>query len=97
MIMRIKLDCPSSVANVFAAVGTFIGNDRGSSTILRVDAFSLAYETFGAVVSWDIHPDSDQIAEFRRVWDEKTGMCTTTIVHDAPSSIVDRPNFAAWN
>jgi hypothetical protein len=97
MIMRIKLDCPSSVANVFAAVGTFIGNDRGSSTILRVDAFSLADETFGAVVSWDIHPDSDQIAEFRRVWDEKTGMCTTTIAHDAPSSIVDRPNFAAWN
>jgi hypothetical protein len=97
MIMRVKLDCPSIVADIFAAVGAFIGNDRGLSTILRVETFSLQAETFGAVVSWDIHPDSEQIAEFRRVWDEKTGLRATTIVHDAPSSIVDKPNFAAWN
>jgi hypothetical protein len=97
MIMRIKLSCPNCIEKVFAAVGKFVGNDSGPSTILRVDAFHAAPEMAGVVTTWDIHPTRDQIAEFRQVWDETTGMLDVVILHDAPSTIVDRPNVAAWN
>ena len=98
MIMRIKLACPCCTAKVFAAVGAFVGHDEGPSTVRSVDAFhSNDDETVGAVVSWDVHPTRPQINEFRRIWDEMTDMRDVVIMHDAPSSIVDKPSVAAWN
>jgi pantothenate kinase-related protein Tda10 len=97
MIMRVKLDCPSCVAKVYAAVGWFIGNDGGPSSLLRVEASSVDNDEIGVITAWDVHPTPEQVAEFRSVWDATTGLVGVTIIHDAPSSLVDRPNVAAWN
>jgi hypothetical protein len=96
MIMRIKLLNAPDTASVYAAVGAFISTDLGPSSILRVEAFHADSE-IGAVVSWDIHPTRKQIAGFRRVWDLVTGLCGVTILHDAPSSLVDKPDLVAFN
>lgn len=95
MIMRVKLDCGCCVAKVFRAVGAFLSQDEGPATIKAVEVFRITGERNGAVVAWDVHPTQEQIDEFRQVWDCETGMDDATILHDAPSSIVDLPRFSS--
>ena len=97
MIMRIKLDCPEAVAKVFAAVGKFLAKDDGPSCLLRVEACNVGGDHVGVITAWDIHPNPSQVARFRSEWNQATGLYGVTIVHDAPSSIVDRPDFASLN
>jgi len=97
MIMRIKLDCPETTAKVFTAVGKFLAKDSGPSCLLRVEAGNVGGDHIGVITSWDIHPNPSQVSQFRRAWDQATGLYGVTIVHDAPSSIVDRPDFVTLN
>jgi hypothetical protein len=97
MIMRIKLDCPETTSKVFTAVGKFLAKDSGPSCLLRVEAGNVGGEHIGVITAWDVHPDPSQVARFRRAWDQATGLYGVTIVHDAPSSIVDRPDFVILN
>ena len=39
MEMNIELDCPNCVRNVFVAIGEFLCQDDGPSTIVAVDVF----------------------------------------------------------
>ena len=79
---------------VFRVVGEFLRLDSGPSCLLSVDAFRLDdFGAIGAVASWDVHPTGCQMALFRRVWDERTGLTDVTILHDAPSSMVDQPRL----
>jgi hypothetical protein len=97
MIMQIDLDCPDTTAKVFAAVGKFLANDSGPSCLLQVEAGNVGGEHIGVITGWDIHPTKEQVSQFRRAWDQATGLYGVTIVHDAPSSIIDRPDFVTLN
>lgn len=93
MQMNIELECPNCIASVFQAVGSFIRHDNGPSSIVAVDVFDEEdYEgEVGAVIGWDIHPTPAQVSLFRASWNFATGLDKCVILHDAPSSIVDRP------
>lgn len=79
---------------VFRVVGEFLRLDRGPSCLMAVDAFRLDdLGAIGAVASWDVHPTGGQMALFRRIWDERTNLTEVTILHDAPSSVVDQPRL----
>jgi hypothetical protein len=97
MIMEINLDCPSTTAKVFAAVGKFLAKDSGPSCLLQVEAGNVGGDHIGVITGWDVHPTPDRVTQFREAWDQTTGLHGVTIVHDAPSSIVDRPDLAALN
>lgn len=93
MEMDIELECPCCVKNVFSAIGEFLHADDGPSSILAVNVFEEEdYEgEVGVVIGWDIHPTREQIELFRTVWNEWSHFDDAVILHDAPSSIVDKP------
>jgi hypothetical protein len=107
MKLNIELGCLNRHRNIYRAIGEFLAADKGGASILTVDVFDFTrteefvfgrtvpletpIETVGAAIGWDIHPCPEQVRLFRLIWDEETGMDDVTIIHDAPSSIVDEP------
>lgn len=107
MQMNIELDCRNCHRNIYRAIGEFLAADKGGTSILTVDVFEITrteefvfgrtvpletpIKTVGAAIGWEIHPCPEQVRLFRSIWDEETGMDDVTIIHDAPSSIVDEP------
>ena len=95
MEMNIELECPNCARNVFVAIGEFLCQDDGPSTIVAVDVFDTEDNEgevgVGVVIGWDIHPTRAQIDLFRNVWSESSHFDDGVILHDAPSSIVDKP------
>lgn len=92
MEMDIDVSSRDCERDVYFAIGEFLATNIWLSCILAVEVFQVGGGAVGAVISWDVHPCRDQIALFRRVWLKRTGLSDTTILHDAPSSIVDLPS-----
>jgi hypothetical protein len=92
MKMNIDVSSRKCERDVYFAIGEFLASDTGLSCILAVDVFEHDGGAVGAVISWDVHPCRDQINLFRAVWRKATGLSDTTILHDAPGSIVDLPS-----
>lgn len=110
MEMNIEVGCLNCQRSVYRAIGEFLATNEWLSNIVSVDVFELTLtservlgrvvpmetskDTIGACIGWDVHPCRDQIRHFRKVWDQETGLCDVTVIHDAPSSIPDVPGFA---
>jgi hypothetical protein len=92
MQMNIEMDCGVCAGNVFRAVGLFLSQDDGPSSIVSVDAWDDGEDDAGAIVAWDIRPTRRQVAAFRAAWNECTGLDDIAVVHDSPSSIIDHPS-----
>lgn len=95
--MRIDIgeECFAYTISVFKAIGSFIAVDDGPSVLLGVDVFQNEGHAIGLVADWDIHPTERQIKLFRSVLNSQSCFSQTTVIHDAPSSILDEPRAVA--